>query len=95
MQREFDKNPFGFKMEPSINIDVDDGDDNKLDHHFDKELGIGVSLYFKMLRYLGWMFLLFAILSIPTFYFCFIQDSKNSQGGIGGTFFKLGLGNIG
>jgi hypothetical protein len=86
------ENPLGFEIKSSIlNID----DTNKLDHHFDKELGIGVTLYFKMLRYLGWMFLIFAILSIPTFYFCSIQDIKNSQGGIGGTFFKLGLGNIG
>lgn len=37
---------------------------------FDKELGVGTTMYFKMLRYLGLMFLLFSALSIPTYIIC-------------------------
>ena len=34
---------------------------------FVAELGEGVTLYFKLLRYLGSMFLLFTLLSVPSF----------------------------
>jgi hypothetical protein len=40
---------------------------------FDKELGIGIAVYFKMLRFLGLMFALFTALSIPTFIICGIH----------------------
>jgi hypothetical protein len=33
---------------------------------FVSELGQGVTLYFKLLRYLGLMFLLFTLLSVPS-----------------------------
>lgn len=33
------------------------------------ELGLGVTLYFKFIKYLIWMFVLFSILSIPSFIF--------------------------
>jgi hypothetical protein len=42
----------------------------KDENSFDRELGVGVTLYFKILKQLGIMFVLFTFLSIPSFILC-------------------------
>ena len=66
---------------------------------FDKELGTGVTIYFKLLRYLGLMFLFFSILSIPTYVIFRVNgqtnDSKKKSTSIGNIVSSFSLGNVG
>lgn len=65
---------------------------------FDKELGIGITVYFKMLRFLGLMFTLFTALSIPTFIICGIHGKSNSSAkkvGVGNIISSFSIGNVG
>jgi hypothetical protein len=67
-------------------------------NHFVSELGSGVTLYFKLLRYIGLMFLFFTILSIPTFVVYGIHGQTNDLDSLEkGTNFaaKLSIGNVG
>ena len=65
---------------------------------FDKELGIGITVYFKMLRYFGLMFLLFAALSLPTYIICATNgetNSSSSKTGVGNLISTFSIGNVG
>lgn len=65
---------------------------------FDKELGTGVTVYFKLLRYLGLMFLLFTALSVPTYIICGSNGQSNlkqKKTGLGNLLSSFSIGNVG
>jgi hypothetical protein len=57
---------------------------------FTKELGLGISLYFKFLRALTFMFIIFSVISIPTYSIC-SEYGKTTQIELS----SFGPGNIG
>lgn len=66
---------------------------------FDKELGTGVVIYFKLLRYLGLMFLLFTLISVPTYFICGLHGQSNltdeKKTGLGSILSSFSVGNVG
>lgn len=73
-------------------------DKNTEPNAFDKELGTGVTVYFKLLRYLGLMFLLFTALSVPTYIICGSNGESNTQktkAGLGNILSSFSIGNVG
>jgi len=65
---------------------------------FQEELGLGISLYFKMTSFLGWMFALFTILSMPVYVlFAMVQsnDPINERNRNYLSNITLGLGSMG
>jgi hypothetical protein len=65
---------------------------------FDKELGTGVTIYFKLLRYLAFMFLFFTALSLPTYFVCGLNGNTNlstKKTGLGNFLSTFSLGNVG
>lgn len=62
-----------------------------------EELGVGMSIYFKQLKYMACMFLFFTILSIPSF-MLFYQGNESTNGNIYDSkslFSTFTLGNLG
>ena len=60
---------------------------------FESELGVGVTIYFKLLRFIGLMFLFFTALSIPTYAIYGLNGVPQSIGT--GFTAKLSIGNVG
>ena len=59
-------------------------------------MGVGVSVYFKFLKYMTFTFLWFTILSLPAYFLYFNgNESKKEQKSISTYFSSFTLGNIG
>lgn len=60
-------------------------------------LGVGVSLYFKFIKYAIWIFMIMSILSIPalTFFIGSSRDTENTNVGIYTALASTTLGNLG
>jgi len=75
-----------------------DSQGNEKATDFQKEMGLGISLYFKMTSFLGWMFALFTILSMPVYVlFAMVQsnDPINERNRNYLSNITLGLGSMG
>ena len=60
------------------------------------DVGSAVSLYFKMLKYMALVFLVFSVLSLPTYYFYLSGNQENILlSDIKTVLSYLSLGNIG
>jgi len=76
-------------------------DDAVAPNAFDKELGTGITIYFKLLRYLAFVFLLFTLLSVPTYWICLAhgptRDPLNPgrTAGLGNILSSFSVGNVG